>query len=570
MDAGANRIPVLWRRDAWIAASVFAVALLVRLLFLFTWPDRAWPHSLWYEGDATVWAEWAGALSRGEVFESGLPLRSPAVAYLLHWAGLGGWPVDYTAPKVVWCTASALGCALAYLAFARVASRRAALLGAGYLVFSFASYVQSVSLNGEALYTPLLVLIVLGTHRMLERPGWLMAAGLGVAHGVAILVRAEHQLLVVVLIAAAGWSAWTRRAERGHLRNAVIRTGALVAVGVCVCLPWSVRGSLAIAEYNRTGPPVRYAASEPAWAPAGRAFLEDLPAFCRAELHEYVSFVARSEGTAEVSEARAREIILRQFGYLPEPLTTPVFVSNQGALAFALANHPEARGGFSKAALDARFNPDPTLNPALPTHLQLLNHGYRVGLGWIIDDPWRWTKNAVAKLGMFAEGATQGLSAANLPLGRAGVRRPVDQFTAEGEAWRAVPWRVALACVFITGIWAAARAGRGGLWAIVIVYKIAVAVLFFGYARQAASILPAFAFFLGLGLDAWLGWAITRVRIPVSGCWIAAGIIAAGLLSVDAYRFVRPVRPQVTGPVTDDERWGPGAFVAFRQIRIRA
>lgn len=565
MEAGTDLRP--GRRDGWIALAVFAVALGVRLLFLFSWPDRAWPHSLWYEGDATVWAEWAGALARGDPFESGLPLRSPAVAYLLHWGGLGEGPGDFTAAKIGWCAVSALGCGLAYLAFARLGSRRAALLGAGYLVFSFASYVQAVSLNGEALYTLLLVLIVLGTHRAVERPGWLVGAGLGAAHGLAILVRAEHQMLVVLLLAFMGWSAW----ERGlRWKGPLVTAGVLVAVAVGVCLPWSVKGSRAIAAYNRTGVAVQYAAAEPAWAGDGRAFLEGLPAFCRAELHQYVSFIARQDGLAEVSEVRAREIIQREFGYLPEPLAMPVFVSNQGALAFALANHPDAGGGFSKAALDARFNPDPTLNPALPSHLQLVNEGYRVGLQWILQDPWRWTGLAASKLARFADGCAQGLTAHNVPMGRSGTRQAVDQFTAEPAAWVSAAWRLLLAAVLLSGAWTAWRTRRGGIWAIVILYKIAVALLFFGYARQAASILPAVAVFMGMGLDAWLGHAFKHVNPRAAVRWCSAAAVVGMLLAADVYRFTRPVRPEVHGPVIDDERWGPGAFVSFRPIRIKA
>src|SRR5688572_4175872 len=110
------------------AAAVFAVALAVRLLFLFSSPDRIWPHSIYYEGDAPVWVEWAGALDRGVPFEFDLPLRAPAVAYLLHWATAGVIEPPFTDFKVLWCVMSAAACGLAYLCFVRIFTRRVSLI----------------------------------------------------------------------------------------------------------------------------------------------------------------------------------------------------------------------------------------------------------------------------------------------------------------------------------------------------------------------------------------------------------------------------------------------------------
>ena len=145
------------RRDWQTASGIFILALLVRLLFLFTSPDRTWPHSIFYEGDAPTWAEWAHALDEGKPFELDLPLRSPAVAYLLHWIHPGILQGPFTPHKALWCVFTSLACSLIYLACAMSLNRRVGLLAAGMYTFSFGSYVLSTTLNNEAPYTLALI-----------------------------------------------------------------------------------------------------------------------------------------------------------------------------------------------------------------------------------------------------------------------------------------------------------------------------------------------------------------------------------------------------------------------------
>src|SRR5262249_14313786 len=93
--------------DALVAAALFALALAVRLIFLLHSGDSHWPYSVYYEGDAPVWAQWAACLNRGQEFEYGLPLRSPGVAYLLHWLGPVLGEGNFVGFKVLWCAVSA-------------------------------------------------------------------------------------------------------------------------------------------------------------------------------------------------------------------------------------------------------------------------------------------------------------------------------------------------------------------------------------------------------------------------------------------------------------------------------
>ncbi|MCC6660933.1 MAG: hypothetical protein IT437_08610 [Phycisphaerales bacterium] len=552
----------LRRGDWWIALAVFAAALAVRVLFLLTWPDRSWPHSLWYEGDAPLWDEWARTLAAGGVFEHGLAIHAPGAAYLLHWLGFGG-AQDYTWAKVLWCAASAAGCAMTHLVVAGEFGRRVGMIAAGLVAFSFASYVQAVSLNVEALYTPLVVAAVGLTHRLTRRPGWGAAATLGVVHGAALLLRAEHALVAALLVlpVVMGWWRERRPGARLMQRAGVIAVIAAVAFGVC--LPWMIQGRLAAYRMNS----VEAAATDDGgaeWTADGRAYIGSLPAFARADTARYLSYMAGREGGGPVTAERARAMLLREFGHEPEPLPLRLEVSSQGPLVFALGNSAGATGGFSKAALDPRFGADPTLSLAMPSHNYLYIHGYRAGWEWIRANPAAWARLVWRKLAIFADGAAQGMTAANVPLGRDGRRRAVDQFTASGS-WRSVVWRCVLGGLALAGAVIAARARRGGAWMLVILAKLLVCVLFIGYARQAASILPALAVFVAAGLDGVLSLverSAGRPRSSMAGAWIAAGA-AAGVLAiaVDIVTFTRPGRPDVKGPVRVEQRWGGEAYL---------
>ena len=186
------------RRDAGIALTIFALALALRLIFLFGAGDRTWPHSLYYEGDAPLFAEWAAALDRGEAFELGLPLHAPAVAYLIHWisppADLPGGR-DFVRVKVVWCAISAATWAVFYLVLRAVADRPIALTAALLGTASFGSTIAATSLNSEALYAFLLVLCVGGAMRIAAGGSYWWAPAWGVVNGAAALTRPEHPLL---------------------------------------------------------------------------------------------------------------------------------------------------------------------------------------------------------------------------------------------------------------------------------------------------------------------------------------------------------------------------------------
>src|SRR6185503_8450063 len=158
--------------------SIFVIALCARVVFLFSSPDRDWPHSMLYEGDAPVWVHWAQALDRGEPFELDLPLRTPAVAYAMHWLSPGVLRGPFLSYKLLWCAISAAGCALLFLFARRHHGAIAAWTAAGLACFSFGGYVMATSLNNEAPYTLVLLAILLLSIRLLTRPSTGLAVGI--------------------------------------------------------------------------------------------------------------------------------------------------------------------------------------------------------------------------------------------------------------------------------------------------------------------------------------------------------------------------------------------------------
>lgn len=549
--------------DKRAALLLFACTLLVRLICLFGGVDRTWPHSIYYEGDAPRWADWAEALAHGEPYQFDLPIWSPAVAYLLHAAAALGFD-GFLAMKVAWCVLSAASVALVFLAFRREFPTGASLAAALLCLAHFSQYQLATSLNNELPYLLLIVAIVLLT---LSPPSWSRSASLGALHGLATLVRPEHLLLLLVL--AARDVAVERRAAPGPRLRAWLlaarRPAVLFGAALLVCLPWSIHATRATAAYNRTAVVAAdYASAAVPLTAQARAFFDSLPPFCRGQNLAFVCHIAGQRGLSELDAAAARQILLEAFGALPEPLRTPVFVSSQGPLSFALANHPAAEGGFSLAALDERMSDPGGLNLAIPSHLRLYNHGFAAGWGYVAQHPDAALQNFALKFLRFARGAAPAFSSLRIPFGRDGVRAAVDLTTPVG--WAAASLTLVFLALAAVGARRALRAGPGRVWLLIVAYKLVVTALFYGYARQAASIYPALAILAALGAAALLPRPPLRAARRLCGALLAGAL----LLVIAADVYVATTRPliEVIGPAEAAPQYGAEAWTAPSEIRL--
>jgi hypothetical protein len=391
-------------------------------------------------------------------------------------------------------------------------------------------------------------------------------------------------LLLGLLLLDGLWRAGPRPAPWRTLAQRAALQLAVAVAALLVCLPASIEQTRAARQYNTV------ARREPAfdrvpvaWAPDARAFLAGLPAFARARAFAYLSRLADQRGVGQVTAPLARQLWHDEFGEPPEPLRTPVLVSGQGPLNFALANHPDAHGAFSKAALENRFlSPDPKLTLSVPPHLRLYNDGYAVGLGFIRSDPRGWLRAVGRKLWFFGQGASLGLTAYDLPLGRYGERRPCDLMTP--FPGHGVMWQLICVGLIVAGAVIARRHQVGRLCLLVLLYKLLVTVGFFGYARQAASIGPVLALLAALALDALAGklWSsLTAHRGRAAGAlcgaipgghrrtWLIVGSVVVLGVAVDLHAARHPPAFDVQGPLRASPEWGQSSFSSNVRVELR-
>lgn len=547
MDASRGATERSWSRRQWVSAAlVFAISFTLRSGLLLASDDRAWPHSLRFEGDAPTWARWANALARGQAFEFDLPVRTPGVAFALQWLGFTHAP--FTAAKVLWSAVGAAACAGLWAVLARVASHRVAWIAAGWLALSNPALQLATSLNNEGLYAALIVALLAVELDARTRPRAANSALCGLVHALASLLRAEHLLLVAFL---ALLEVFERR--RLDLRRWTI----IAAVFLATCAPWAWRSHLATVRFNRDAPRIDFARSSPSWTDAARAELARLPAFAREGNFAFLSHLARQQARTQVDAPDVRAYFEREWGYTPEPLPEWTLVSSKAALDFALANHPLARGGFSRAALSDGRDEVPEFSFGRPSHLRLYLHGFELGWSWIREAPGRWREACLEKLARFWAGASGGLGADNWPHDAASTRHAVDLSIAR-EPSRL--WSVALLIAIAVGSWSARRTSLGRLLLAVLLYKLAVCLAFYGYARQAASIAPVTCALGALGIARALDLVPARIAPTVQ-----RGAVLAGLLALLATGFTcfapAKLRPTVDpGRRGVDPLLGVGAF----------
>jgi hypothetical protein len=568
--------PVVWRRlEVILGAIVFAAALAARLLFTRATPDRAWPHGVFLKGDAGLWVDYARALLAGRPFELDLPIHPPGSAYLIA-ALWGGVDTGIPGLKVFWGLLGAVVVLLVYVAALRSFGLVVAAMAGVACAASTGLLILSGSLDSE---TPYLVLAA-GSLCLFEdlrgRPRLTVVAVWSALNGLACLFRVEHALFYALFLAfvAALW----RRAGGGMVK------GLAVSV-LCFALPlvpWHAAAWGSIRRFN-TEPAaddasqnvVRRVAESLAWMPwddAARAERERLPAFARDAASAFVAATVLHRGGGQV-RGEDLSILEEAFGYRPRPLGGMPFVSLYGPLNFALANHPRATGGFSRAALEdppplaaqaGRYPPmlvqglpPPDLSFVYPPHVRLVNEGYAIGWQWLRA---RGTAGAIAhawrKLRIFWSGAALGFTGYDLPLGLPRLRRAVD-LAVPDPWWGTAVWSAMLLIASALGLAAGRRRPALYPWLLFLVTKLAVTVGFFGYARQGAAVFPGAALLAALAVSRWVP-AVER-SAPGKILRVAALVLLAAVGAEGVRALVPPSlrvdgRPLEAGDAADVHR----------------
>lgn len=512
----ASRRGKRWRgkEDVLWALGLTLLAWAHRLFFLHSNRDRAWPFTIFYEGDARPFFLHARALLAGELYDQGIPFHPPGFPYFLaglhslFGAGAVGAEVPHLAVKSVLALVSSLSVGLLYLLVRPYVGRAVALVASLLCAWHFGSMVLAVAPVSEGLFLTLLLAALLVYTRRLEHPftapgaapaagraAFPPALGLGLLFGLLALVRVESALFGMSL-GAVGLGAWARgwwRDGRPRERLADGASWLLVAVGFWLALvPSLLHNHARLVDYNQ-----------------------------------------------------------RMGDALAEPLPTWVPVTIYGPVNLALANREGAAGFFDPAPLTAGTGG--ALDFTHDAHLEWILHGDRMAREWILENPGDFARLVARKWALFFDALDLGFTQWNWPGGLVGERRPVDVFVPDRQGLSLV-----LGGLLLFGWILAVASGSGaesnGPRRLALLAGLSTAValgttaFFFGYARQ--------------GLLQW----------PLWSTFVAYALVAAGRFVVDRRleppaelpKLARRVLFAVALVFFFLEAWGAGADRNYR------
>jgi hypothetical protein len=482
------------------------------------------------------------------------------MAYVLRvlWNGA---PEGMAALKWIWCLLGALVPGLVFFTARRAFGTAAAAIGGALLAGSTGLLILSTSLNNETLYLALVAAGLFAADRFLARPRWIPAAVWGGVNGAACLVRVEHVLYVGLCLAL------YTLAPGGRRLRALGRTAVALVCFALVLVPWHLSAWTAIRTYNTTrqfvdpGPEASIREIQDftrylTWTEDATTRRDALPVSAR---HYWTAMVAATVSFRGETTVRGEDFdTLRDaFGSYPEPVPAHPFVALYGPLNVFMANVDNVSGGFQRDALDAPpplaggveryppfmardFPPAGDFVPWYPPHLAALNHGYALGWRWVRAHPAAFATNVAAKLDRFWAGATYGVTGYGFPMGMKSLRLRVDAATPTTSLFRLVVWRVLVTTVCLLGWLLHRRRREIAPWFLFALTHLAVAAVFFGYARSGAMIIPVLALFAAL--------AVVRI-VPLSprrGLAVAAALVVLGG-GAETVRFLRPPALALSG-----------------------
>jgi hypothetical protein len=127
-----------------------------------------------------------------------------------------------------------------------------------------------------------------------------------------------------------------------------------------------------------------------------------------------------------------------------------------------------------------------------------------------------------------------------------------------------------VALIVAGAVLALARRLPIALWLIIILNKIIITILFYGYARQAASIAPAWFILIAIAIDTlllpldrrWVEWRHWQRTIAMGVCLLMLALDVMLARGKEDDRIV-------IGPMQARPDLGPDAFTSYGEIEIR-
>jgi 4-amino-4-deoxy-L-arabinose transferase-like glycosyltransferase len=251
----------LERRFGYVLTAIGGVALAVRVVYALavakTIPPRA---------DTLVFSLLGSRLAEGKGFIKpfsdfmGHPvptaLHPPLYpVYLAFWSLFGLDDLD--SHRVVSCLLGAVAVVLIGLLARRLAGNLVGLLAAAIATVYPQLFMVDGTVISEALYAPLVALILILAYRLIATPTRWSAAALGLAIGAATLTRPEGLGFVVFVAVPACIAAMPKGPWWPRIRQALPLALIVVAVPAVVVAPWVIRNAVVMhkVELSSNGGP---------------------------------------------------------------------------------------------------------------------------------------------------------------------------------------------------------------------------------------------------------------------------------------------------------------------------
>ncbi|OGF65179.1 MAG: hypothetical protein A2Y62_17535 [Candidatus Fischerbacteria bacterium RBG_13_37_8] len=416
-----------------IPVGLFLFSFLERVFFILGNLDRKYPFSVFYYGDAMKYHDYAISLMKGALYDNGIPYHPPFFA----WVMAGIYYLMGTPGQ--WAFSG-----IPYkIVYALINSCVCVLLY--YLALQFAQ--KKVAIIICLLFSLSFGMCVLSATPNNENVYLLILTAM-------LLIAVKNRVLNSYKIAV--------------VLGILMGTGALTRAEHLVFLPF-----LLLYFYINKEKPLRQS----------QKYYVVIVLFTFLTLAPWMArnYIIISSFNAHYSTGNL------------ELMSPFVLVTNYGPVNFVMANNQTAQGGFSREILNT-LSGEASLNLNNSQHRHYFIHGYREGIKWILQNPADYLWLCIKKVSISLDAMALGFTSWDVPSGLNGLRRAVDVFAPHNN-WFKYPFTLLVIAGFIFSLLKDFR--KNILFHFVVVHKIIVILLFYGYVRQILSIYVVILIFAG-------------------------------------------------------------------------